>query len=75
MSFMPHHRQALGIATGYGLAGMLWFALCDRFLATLTAAPVFLTRLQTMKGWFFTLVTAMLVSLLSRRALVLELPP
>lgn len=56
---MSHHRRwVLGIAAGYGLAGVLWIALSDRFLATLTADPAFLTRLQTMKGWFFIRVWA-----------------
>lgn len=51
----------------YALFGVLWIYFSDTLLGMLTDDPERLTTLQTYKGWFFILITAILVFLLLRR--------
>ncbi|HWR73659.1 MAG TPA: PAS domain S-box protein, partial [Nitrospirota bacterium] len=62
--------RALKIAGIYSICGFLWIILSDRLLAALIRDSEMLTRFQTYKGWVFILITAALVFILSRRALL-----
>lgn len=56
------------IAGTYLLFGILWIVVTDVLAANLTTTEVALTRLQTIKGWAFVLVsTALLAALLVSR--------
>ncbi|WP_298039221.1 ATP-binding protein [uncultured Desulfuromonas sp.] len=52
---------AVRIALLYLLFGGGWIHFSDRILGALVTDPAQLTRLQTLKGWLFILVTAMLL--------------
>ncbi|MEJ2200926.1 MAG: ATP-binding protein, partial [Desulfuromonadaceae bacterium] len=54
------------IAVLYAFIGALWIHLSDRVLATLVKDPDMISRLQTYKGWFYVLVTAVVLYLLIR---------
>lgn len=54
------------ITLGYLLMGGLWILLSDRFLTTLASDPDTLTRLQTVKGFWYVGVTAALLWLALR---------
>lgn len=63
---MPHktsspYRAALFIAGVYALVGCLWILLSDSLLEWLVRDPELIYRLQTFKGWFYVIVTALLV--------------
>ncbi len=61
-------HSAFGVTTlYYVLAGLLWILFSDRLLARLTADPATFTRLQTIKGWLFVLVTALLLHIVLSR--------
>ena len=49
--------------------GALWILFSDRLLASMVRDPELLTRLQTVKGWLFLLVTSCLLLMLIRRGL------
>jgi PAS domain S-box-containing protein len=49
------------IALAYLLVGVLWILLSDRFLTTLASDPATLTRLQTVKGFWYVGITAALL--------------
>lgn len=57
----------LKIAIIYAFAGGLWILFSDNLLSIITEDTLTLTRLQTVKGWFYVIVTAMLLYLLIRR--------
>lgn len=59
----------LRIAAIYAVLGALWILFSDQLLAALVGEedPAALTRLQTVKGWFYVLVTAGLLYELIRR--------
>jgi len=61
--------KALGIAGTYALFGVVWIAFSDQAIAQLVADTDELTRLQTWKGGFFVVITAVLVFVLSRSVL------
>lgn len=68
---MSRNRQSaqhipLKIAVIYAAFGALWILLSDRILTTLVRDPGLVSRLQTYKGWFYVLVTAILLYLLIR---------
>ena len=46
---------------GVAVAGALWILFSDRLAADLAATPEALLRLNTAKGWFFILVTSVLL--------------
>jgi PAS domain S-box-containing protein len=56
------------IATIYAAVGVAWIAFSDRLVGVLSADPVVQDRLQTIKGWGFVLVTALLLFGLIRRS-------
>lgn len=49
------------IALLYAFSGVLWILFSDTALLALTSDPVLLSRLQTYKGWFFILISAVLL--------------
>ncbi|WP_018124843.1 PAS domain-containing hybrid sensor histidine kinase/response regulator [Desulfovibrio oxyclinae] len=55
------HKAAVFIAGVYALVGCLWILLSDSVLEWLVHDPELIFRLQTFKGWFYVLVTALLV--------------
>lgn len=57
----------LGIVLLYAMLGGLWIIFSDSLLASFVADPSTLTRLQTLKGWFFVAVTAALLAVLLGR--------
>ena len=58
----------LRIVAIYLVVGGLWILFSDQLLAALVSDPATLTRLGTLKGWFYVLVTAGLLYALIRRA-------
>ena len=46
----------------YLAGGAVWVALGDALLALLVSDPLWLARLQTLKGWLYVLLTAALAS-------------
>lgn len=63
----PEKPIALRIVAIYLLVGGLWILLSDQLLRVLVTDPAFFSWLQTLKGWFFVLVTAALLYALIRR--------
>lgn len=59
-------RASLKIAGIYALAGFLWILLSDKALELFITSPRIMQQVQTVKGWFYVLVTALLVYLLVR---------
>lgn len=55
---------ALRIAVSYLVFGVLWIVLSDRLVAGLVRDPDALSRLQTIKGWLFVVITAVLLHLI-----------
>lgn len=53
----------------YAVAGGAWILFSDRLLASLTPAGTPPTSLQTLKGWLFVALTALLLHVVLRRAL------
>jgi diguanylate cyclase (GGDEF)-like protein len=64
---MPEWR-ALQVALIYAVLAGLWIAFSDDTVARLSDDPAVVTELQTLKGGFFVLVTAILLYFLTRRA-------
>lgn len=62
-------RAAIRIALVYAIFGVMWIAFSDRVLEFFVDDVKALSVLQTFKGWFFVIVTAGLLFLLSYRAL------
>ncbi|WP_035270963.1 sensor histidine kinase [Desulfonatronum thiodismutans] len=58
-------------AIAYALAGGIWIIFSDQLLALMVEDPATLIRLQTYKGWFFVLVTAILLYFALRRQVLL----
>jgi len=48
------------IIAGYVLVGCLWILFSDKLLNYFIRDPDMLTRIQTFKGWFYVLITAIL---------------
>ncbi|MHC4927511.1 MAG: sensor histidine kinase [Planctomycetota bacterium] len=57
-------RSSLKITFIYFLFGSLWIVFSDRILAAFVSDPQTMTAIQTYKGWFYVLATAVLVYLL-----------
>ncbi len=72
MSQISQHAnfRASRIAVIYALFGLLWILFSDQFLLFFTSNPALQTKLQTLKGWLFVIVTAGLLFALVRRALL-----
>ncbi len=54
----------------YLLIGFLWILFSDRLLELVTSNPVNLTHLQTYKGWFYVLITGLLLYYFIKRHLI-----
>lgn len=66
---MPKNvRAALRIALIYAVFGVLWIAFSDRALEWFVTDVRTLSVLQTFKGWFFIVVTALMLFVLAYRA-------
>lgn len=66
--FDDPRRSPRRIALIYLAVSALWILLSDRLLALLVRNPATLTQLQTVKGWFFVGITALLLYLLVAEA-------
>lgn len=62
----PLRHAARRIALIYAAVGVLWIVLTDALLSGLASTPEGITRLQTVKGWGFILLTAVLLYWLVR---------
>jgi PAS domain S-box-containing protein len=69
-SSTPKLYIPLRIIALYVLFGSLWILLSDRLLAALVSDPGLLSRVQTLKGWFYVVVTAALLYELIRRDII-----
>ncbi len=67
MKTTPSHNLAVRVALIYSMFGALWILSSDQILAAMIDDAATLTRLQTVKGWFYVVVTALLVYALVRR--------
>lgn len=65
-------RQSALIAIIYALFGLLWITLSDHVVLGLADNRHTITLLQTWKGWFYVIVTALLVFWLAWRALAVQ---
>jgi PAS domain S-box-containing protein len=65
---VPDRRFALRVSIGYAVFAAAWILASDRVLELLVADPVYLSRLQTAKGWLFVVITALLLYALAARA-------
>jgi len=65
------NRAALKISLAYLVAGTLWILFSDRLVDMLGGDIQTVSRLQTVKGWLFILVTAFCLYLFIRRVLTL----
>jgi signal transduction histidine kinase/ActR/RegA family two-component response regulator len=63
------YKTSLKIAGIYALAGCLWILFSDRVLESLVTDYSGLSHLQTYKGWFYVIMTALLVFLLINKHL------
>jgi PAS domain S-box-containing protein len=61
-------KTAFKVAAIYAIAAALWIQFSDRLLLLFFADPASLTRMQTAKGWFFVVTTALLLAWLIRGA-------
>lgn len=62
-------KKAFKIATVYAIAGLLWIAFSDRLVLSFTKDISLLTRYQTEKGFFYVIITAILVYFLAVKQL------
>lgn len=61
MQAIESRKPAFKIATIYAIIGVLWVLLSDRILAILVTDLETIVLLQSYKGWFFVLLTAVLI--------------
>ena len=59
-NFSPK-KIAIRISGSYLVAGVLWILLSDRILLALVNDPQRVSTLNTVKGWFYIMVTALLL--------------
>lgn len=64
--------RALKVAGIYALFGLLWILFSDQLLLFVTKDADYLAQLQTIKGWSFIVVTAVLLFILVRQALATQ---
>jgi PAS domain S-box-containing protein len=69
---LPYLPLNLKVALTYALFGGLWILLSDHLLAALIHDPGMQTNLQTVKGWAFVALSAILIDTLLRRHLALN---
>lgn len=58
------------IIAGYVIVGGIWIIFSDKLLSYFIREPDMLTRMQTFKGWFYVLITALLFYTLLKSHLV-----
>lgn len=61
--------RSLKVAGLYAFFGFLWILFSDRLILLISNDPKDLAHIQTYKGWFFVLVTALLLYVMIRRTL------
>lgn len=66
---MKNHYR---ITLAYLLFGVLWIFFSDRLLHVMTSDPELLHTIQTLKGWFYVLISGALIFLLTKRGFLLE---
>lgn len=59
--------SAFKIAVLYAIAGMLWILFSDKLLQSFTDNPQVLTEFQTIKGWFYIIITSLILFFLIGR--------
>jgi hypothetical protein len=65
-------KPYLKIPLIYLIISGIWIFFSDLFVEGLATSPEVLTRMQTYKGWFFVLLSALLISFLTRNAFLQE---
>ncbi|MCG8619617.1 MAG: PAS domain S-box protein [Desulfobacterales bacterium] len=60
-------KTALKIAVIYLVFSVAWILFSDRILVLLVSDPLWINRLQTLKGWAFVVATSVLIYLLLQR--------
>lgn len=68
----PKIQSDVRIAFWYTVFGCLWITLSDRLLAAVVTDISTLTKIQTIKGWFFVASSALLILILLRREISLR---
>lgn len=63
----PPRAMAVRIAAAYAFIGSAWILGSDWLVQTLVRDPLWQARIDTIKGWFFVLVTATLLGLTLHR--------
>ena len=61
MQVLENHKPAFKIAAIYAIVGVLWVLLSDHILAIFVTDLETILLLQSYKGWFFVLLTAVLI--------------
>ncbi|MEX0994937.1 MAG: PAS domain S-box protein [Balneolaceae bacterium] len=61
------HLSTVKVVFIYLLISILWIVSTDRLLEFLVSDPAYLTRIQTLKGWFFVMATSVLLFWLIKR--------
>jgi diguanylate cyclase (GGDEF)-like protein/PAS domain S-box-containing protein len=65
------HNEAVSISTIYAIFGILWILLSDRLLDYILRDMEEYKNFQTYKGWFYILITTLMVYLLIRNKMLL----
>jgi PAS domain S-box-containing protein len=63
---------ATKIAIGYVLAGCLWIGLSDAVVHSFVSDPEYLTKIQSVKGWFYVATTGVLLYFVLRKYFALQ---
>lgn len=67
-NFKSHHTYSLSVASKitiyYVIVGGAWILFSDRVLLMVTNSTIILSQLQTIKGWFYILLTSIMLFLL-----------
>ncbi len=61
-------RDSLKITLTYFIVSAIWIFFSDRLLGLMTTDPDLLLEMQTYKGWFFVLITSVLLFLLIEKS-------
>ena len=67
---MQRLKFEYGIIASYILVGGIWIIFSDKLLNYFVREPDLLTRIQTFKGWFYVIITAILFYLILKSHLV-----
>jgi diguanylate cyclase (GGDEF)-like protein/PAS domain S-box-containing protein len=66
-----HNNEAVFISMIYAIFGVLWILLSDRFLEQIIPDTNEYKNFQTYKGWFYILITTLMVYILIRNRMLL----